>query len=149
MKLKLVKSGTNNLLQLEAVNNDNSVAISAPSATSFHINNLSNPTQANQAANKSYVDGLIKKRRFEISEFGTNHNFSNSSMRFYSRNKDLAPFGITRDRVVSVKWTNINTPLEVIFSWYVFENNWIELKFFNTWSAREFNVGGYVEIYYI
>lgn len=147
--VKLVKSGTNNLLQLEAVNNDNSVVISAPSATSFHINNLSNPTQNKQAANKEYVDGLIKKRRVNVSEFGDLTQFSNNGMRFNCKNKNLNDLSINYQNVVNVKWVNIKTAAETTFSWCVYENNWMELKFLHTKTGVSYNVGGYVEIYYI
>lgn len=59
--LKFVKNSTNALLIIE-VNNDNSTAtISAPNTNNnLAIKSLKNPTDANDATNKQYVDGIVK-----------------------------------------------------------------------------------------
>ena len=122
--VKLVKGGTNNLLQLEAVNNDNSVVISAPSATSFHINNLSNPTQNKQAANKEYVDNVIKKLTVNLSQMGKIQDFANGSMRYMLYNYNLMGNNqINYDRVVGITFVNKSAgEVRLVTSYCVYEN---------------------------
>ena len=148
--VKLVKSGTNNLLQLEAVNNDNSVAISAPSATSFHINNLSNPTQNKQAANKEYVDNVIKKVTINLSQMGKIQDFANGNMRYILFNYNLMGNNqINYDRVVAITFVNkSNGEVRLITSYCVYENGWIELQVLNTNSGSAFNLGGHLYVWY-
>lgn len=56
---KLIK-GSTNMLQIECNNTSNYVNISAPGANNgIRISNVSNPTNNDNATNKSYVDGLI------------------------------------------------------------------------------------------
>ena len=110
--IKLVKNGNSNLLQIEAYNNDNQVFISAPSADSFHINNLSNPTNPNQATNKSYVDtqlvtkadksyvdGLIKSKKVLLSSRSNYTTFIHNSMRSYRY--EFSNLGFDRSRFMS------------------------------------------------
>lgn len=148
--VKLVKEGTKNLLQLEAINNDNGVAISAPSATSFTIQNLSNPTQANQAANKSYVDNVIKKVTINISQMGKIQDFANGNMRYILLNYNLMGNNqINYDRVVGITFVNkSNGEVRLITSYCVYENGWIELQVLNTNSPSAFSIGGHIYVWY-
>lgn len=148
--VKLVKEGTKNLLQLEAVNNDNGVAISAPSATSFTIKNLSNPTQPNQAANKSYVDNVIKKVTINLSQMGKIQDFANGSMRYLLYNYNLMGNNqINYDRVVGITFVNKSQgEVRLITSYCVYENGWIELQALNTNSGSAFNLGGHIHVWY-
>ena len=55
---KLVK-GSTNMLQIEVNNNNNNATISTPNKINgLHINNLANPTNGDNATNKTYVDNL-------------------------------------------------------------------------------------------
>ena len=51
--------GSTNALQIE-VNNDTNVATISYPSHSININNLANPTNNDNAANKGYVDGIVK-----------------------------------------------------------------------------------------
>lgn len=58
--VKFVKGSGTNLLQIEVNNNDNTSAISAPGTNNkLAVSNLRNPVNANDAANKAYVDSQI------------------------------------------------------------------------------------------
>lgn len=58
--LKFFK-GSTNALQIECNNTTNTATISAPNLTGrLHINNLATPVNSDNAANKQYVDGIVK-----------------------------------------------------------------------------------------
>lgn len=148
--IKLVKDGTKNLLQLEANNNNTQASISAPSASSFYINNLSNPTHANQAANKQYVDNVIKKVTINLSQMGKIQDFPNGSMRYKLYNYNLLGNNqVNYDRVVGITFVNKSMgEVRLITSYCVYDNGWIELQVLNTNSPSDFNLGGHIYIWY-
>lgn len=147
--VKLVKNNTENLLQVEANNNNSEVNISAPTASAFYISNLSNPTQANQAANKQYVDNVIKQLTINISAMGTKQEFSNGGMRYIVKNYDLwTNHRVGYTQVIGVSWVNKTGKNSVITGYCVFDNSWIEVQFLDANSASVFQPSGHIYVWY-
>lgn len=79
--LKFIKNTSQNYLQIEVNNTDNQSYISSPASNnSLHIQNLANPTNNNDAANKQYVDNadtVISNRITSIETSLANGNIVN------------------------------------------------------------------------
>lgn len=128
----------------------------------FDLSNYYNKTQIDskfaQKSNISNLQGQInnlnnkqlKKLTINISATGIKDNYSNNGMRFTVRNYDLwTNHKVGYTQIVGVSFCNKSGSTKFLMSYCVYENSWIELQFFNTYSASEFSQNGHVYIWYV